>query len=65
MTASFFPVGWMAQGFRSVFRPDSMAGYEPAGAGELDRVAGVLGAWWVIGLVLCLATFRRRRGQDG
>ncbi|MCO1657259.1 ABC transporter permease [Pseudonocardia humida] len=64
-TASFFPVKWMAQGFRSVFLPDSMAAYEPAGTWELDRVALVLGAWCVIGLVLCLTTFRWRRGQDG
>jgi ABC-2 type transport system permease protein len=61
--ASFFPVKWMAQGFRSVFLPDSMAVFEPAGSWEPDRVALVLGAWCVIGLVLCLATFRwRRRG---
>ncbi|WP_214401181.1 ABC transporter permease [Pseudonocardia lacus] len=65
VTASFFPVKWMAQGFRSVFLPDSMAAYEPAGTWELDRVALVLGAWCVIGLVLCLTTFRWRRGQDG
>lgn len=65
VTASFFPVKWMAQGFRSVFLPDSMAVFEPAGSWELDRVALVLGAWCVIGLVLCLTTFRWRRGQGG
>jgi ABC-2 type transport system permease protein len=65
VTASFFPVKWMAQGFRSVFLPDSMAVFEPAGTWELDRVALVLGAWCVIGLVLCLTTFRWRRGQGG
>jgi ABC-2 type transport system permease protein len=65
VTASFFPVKWMAQGFRSVFLPDSMAVYEAAGSWELDRVALVLAAWCVIGLVLCLTTFRWRRSQDG
>lgn len=52
--ASFFPVKWMAQGFRSVFLPDVMVRFEAAGAWELDRVALVLGAWCVAGLALCL-----------
>ncbi|GAA2695818.1 MULTISPECIES: ABC transporter permease [Actinoplanes] len=56
--ASLFPVKWMAQGFRYVFLPDSMKSLEAAGAWELGRIAMVLGAWCVIGLVLCLATFR-------
>lgn len=56
--ASFFPVKWVAQGFRSVFLPDSMAKYEMAGTWELGMTALVLGAWCVVGLVLCLVTFR-------
>lgn len=52
--ASFFPVKWMAQGFRSVFLPDSMVAFEMAGSWEPARVALVLGAWCVAGLVLCL-----------
>ena len=56
--ASIFPVKWTAQGFRSVFLPDSMVFQEAGGAWELGRVALVLGAWCVVGLVLCLATFR-------
>jgi len=56
--ASFFPVKWMSQGFRYVFLPDSMKQYEAAGQWELGRTALVLGAWCVIGLVLCLVTFR-------
>ncbi|MEV6342456.1 ABC transporter permease [Actinoplanes sp. NPDC051851] len=56
--ASCFPVKWMAQGFRYVFLPDSMKSLEAAGQWELGRVALVLGAWCVIGLVLCLTTFR-------
>jgi ABC-2 type transport system permease protein len=56
--ASLFPVKWMGQGFRYVFLPDSMKQYEAAGQWELGRTALVLGAWCVIGLVLCLVTFR-------
>jgi ABC-2 type transport system permease protein len=56
--ASFFPVKWMGQGFRSVFLPDSMAAQEVAGQWEHGRIALVLGAWCVVGLVLTLATFR-------
>ena len=56
--SAFFPVKWMAQGFRYVFLPDSMRTFEAAGQWELGRVALVLGAWCVIGLALCLATFR-------
>ncbi|GAA4590836.1 ABC-2 type transport system permease protein [Actinoplanes octamycinicus] len=56
--ASLFPIKWMAQGFRYVFLPDSMKQFEAAGSWELGRIAMVLGAWCVIGLVLCLTTFR-------
>jgi ABC-2 type transport system permease protein len=56
--ASFFPVKWICQGLRSVFLPDSMASYEMARTWALGRVALVLGAWCVAGLVLCRLTFR-------
>jgi ABC-2 type transport system permease protein len=56
--SSFFPVKWMSQGFRYVFLPDGMKVQEAAGQWELGRTALVLGAWCVIGLVLCLVTFR-------
>ncbi len=56
--AAFFPLKWMAQGLRSVFLPDSMAAVEPAGSWELGRTALVLAVWCVVGLVLCVATFR-------
>ena len=56
--ASLVPVKWMSQGFRYVFLPDSMKQYEAAGQWELGRTALVLAAWCVIGLVLCLVTFR-------
>ena len=57
--ASLFPLKWMAQGLRSVFLP---AGPRRQGAGRSPgssgRVALVLGIWCVIGLVLCVRTFR-------
>jgi ABC-2 type transport system permease protein len=56
--AAIFPLKWMTQGMRSVFLPDSFAANEAAGGWELGRVALVLGAWVVAGLVLCLLTFR-------
>ena len=56
--ASFFPLKWMAQGLRSVFLPDPMAALEPAGTWELGRAALVLVAWCVVGLLLCVTTFR-------
>ncbi|MGZ4649436.1 MAG: ABC transporter permease [Kineosporiaceae bacterium] len=63
--ASVFPLKWMAQGFRSVFLPNALARQEPAGSWELGRVALVLGAWCIAGLVLCVLTFRwQERGAD-
>jgi ABC-2 type transport system permease protein len=62
--ASIFPVKWIGQGFRSVFLPDSVAGMEAGGAWELGRIALVLGAWCVVGLVLCLRTFRWTDSRD-
>jgi ABC-2 type transport system permease protein len=56
--AALFPLKWMAQGLRSVFLPDALAAQEPAGTWELGRVALVLGIWCVVGLVLCVRTFR-------
>jgi ABC-2 type transport system permease protein len=56
--ASLFPLKWMAQGLRSVFLPDALAAKEPAHSWELGRVALVLAIWVVIGLVLCVRTFR-------
>jgi ABC-2 type transport system permease protein len=56
--AAVFPLKWMAQGLRSVFLPDALAAAEPAGSWELGRVAVVLGVWCVVGLALCVLTFR-------
>ena len=63
--AAIFPLKWMCQGMRSVFLPESYAFAEPAGSYELGRVALVLGAWCVGGLVLCLTTFRWTTKRDG
>ena len=56
--ASFFPLKWMAQGFRSVFLPDSFQAVEPAGSWELPEIALILGGWTVAMLVVSLLTFR-------
>ncbi|NYT92800.1 ABC transporter permease [Salinispora sp. H7-4] len=63
--AALFPLKWMCQGLRSVFLPDTFAGQEPGGSYELGRVALVLAAWCVIGLLLCLGTFRWTTRRDG
>jgi ABC-2 type transport system permease protein len=63
--ASVFPLKWMCQGFRSVFLGDAGATLEIAKSYELDRVALVLGAWVIGGLVLCLMTFRWKSRRDG
>ncbi|SEO69314.1 ABC transporter permease [Trujillonella endophytica] len=63
--AALFPLKWMAQGLRSVFLPDALAAEEPAGSWELGRVALVLGLWCVVGLLLCVRTFRWQDRGDG
>ncbi|GII56385.1 transport permease protein [Planotetraspora thailandica] len=63
--ASFFPLKWMCQGFRSVFLGDAGAVFETTKSYELDRVALVLGAWLIGGAVLCLTTFRWKGRRDG
>ncbi|MEV6376001.1 ABC transporter permease [Micromonospora musae] len=63
--AALFPLKWMCQGLRSVFLPDGFGAQEAGGSFELGRVALVLGAWCVIGLLLCLTTFRWTNRRDG
>jgi len=63
--AAVFPLKWMTQGMRSVFLPDAAQAAEPAGSWELGRIAVVLAVWCVVGLVLCLMTFRWRSRSDG
>ncbi len=63
--AAIFPLKWMTQGMRSVFLPDAAQAAEQAGSWELGRIAVVLAVWCVVGLVLCLMTFRWRSRSDG
>ncbi|MFB9235472.1 ABC transporter permease [Plantactinospora siamensis] len=63
--AALFPLKWMCQGLRSVFLPAAFGAQEPGGSFELGRVALVLAAWCVIGLALCLLTFRWTTKRDG
>ncbi len=63
--AEVFPLKWMAQGMRSVFLPDSFETQESSGSWQLETIAIVLAVWCVVGLVLCLRTFRWRRRDDG
>lgn len=58
--AALFPLKWLCQGMRSVFLPDGFAAAEPGGGWEHGHVALILAAWAVLGLVLCLRTFRWR-----
>jgi ABC-2 type transport system permease protein len=61
---AFFPLKWIAQGYRSVFLPESYAPHEPAGGWEHGRTALVLTAWAIVGLLFALRTFRWRNGKD-
>ena len=63
--AAIFPLKWMTQGMRAVFLPDSYAPREAAGSWELGRVALVLGVWVLVGLVLCVRTFRWTSRDQG
>lgn len=63
--AAIFPLKWMCQGLRSVFLGAEGTVLEATGSYELDRVALVLAAWVVGGLVLCLTTFRWKSRRDG
>ena len=63
--AAIFPLKWMCQGLRAVFLPESFGTQEPAGTFELGRVALVLAGWCLLGLVLCLTTFRWTTRRDG
>ena len=58
-----FPLKWLTQGMRSVFLPDEAASAEVAGSWEHGRIALVLVAWVIIGVVVCVRTFRWRRAD--
>ena len=56
--ASVFPLKWLAQGFRSVFLPESFADAEPSGSWEHPMIVLVTLIWLVVGLAVVRATFR-------
>ncbi|MFE2285785.1 ABC transporter permease [Streptomyces sp. NPDC059443] len=62
---ALFPLKWMCQGLRGVFLPQSAAVLEQTGGWEYGRVALVLGAWVLGGLVLCRLTFKWKTHRDG
>jgi ABC-2 type transport system permease protein len=61
---ALFPLKWIAQGMRSVFLPDSFAAQE-VGGWQLPQIALVLAVWTVVGLLLCVRTFRWTRRDAG
>ncbi|MEV0273955.1 ABC transporter permease [Hamadaea sp. NPDC050747] len=63
--AAIFPLKWMCQGMRAAFLPDAFAASEPAGSFELGKVALILGAWCVVGLIASLRFFRWTTRRDG
>ncbi|SEF24294.1 ABC-2 type transport system permease protein [Amycolatopsis pretoriensis] len=63
--AAVFPLKWLCQGMRSVFLPDVFQQYEPGMSWAHGRVALVLAGYGVLGLVLCLTTFRWKGRDDG
>ena len=62
---AIFPLKWLAQGMRSVFLPASAEAAEVGGSWQLPQTALVLGAWTMVGLLVCLRTFRWSRRDAG
>jgi ABC-2 type transport system permease protein len=62
-TAALLPLKWLCQGMRSAFLPDGAGAFEPAGGWEHGRTALVLAAWAIIGVMVCVRTFRWRRSE--
>jgi ABC-2 type transport system permease protein len=61
--AAVFPLKWLTQGMRSAFLPEQAGAFEVAGSWEHGRTAMVLAAWVIIGVVVCVRTFRWRRAD--
>jgi ABC-2 type transport system permease protein len=61
--AALFPLKWLTQGMRSAFLPEEAGAFEIAGTWEHGRTALVLAAWVIIGVVVCMRTFRWRRAD--
>ncbi|MGH8823849.1 MAG: ABC transporter permease [Jiangellaceae bacterium] len=63
--AEVFPLKWMAQGMRSVFLPPEFEANEVSGSWQHGATAVILAVWIVLGLVLCVRTFRWQRRDAG
>ena len=63
--AEVFPLKWMAQGMRSVFLPPELVSTEVSGSWQHPQTAVVLTTWLLVGLVVCLRTFRWVRRDAG
>ena len=61
--AALFPRKWLTQGMRSAVLPDQAGAFEIAGSWEHGRIALVLVAWVIIGVMVCVRTFRWRRAD--
>jgi ABC-2 type transport system permease protein len=61
--AALFPLKWLTQGMRSAFLPEEAGAFEIAGRWEHGRTALVLAAWVIIGVMVCVRSFRWRRGE--
>ncbi len=61
--AAVFPLKWLTQGMRSAFLPEEAGAFEVAGGWEHGRIALVLAGWVIIGVMVCVRTFRWRRGE--
>jgi ABC-2 type transport system permease protein len=56
--ASFFPLKWIAQGYRSVFLPDKYLKVEAGGSWQHGSGAIVLCLWIAGASIICIRTFR-------
>jgi ABC-2 type transport system permease protein len=63
--AEVFPLKWMAQGMRSVFLDPQFESTEVSGSWQHAETAAVLLVWLVVGLALCVRTFRWSRRDAG
>jgi ABC-2 type transport system permease protein len=62
---AIFPLKWLTEAMRSVFLPEDFKAQEVAKSWELPQTALVLTLWAVLGLLLCLRTFRWQRRDAG
>jgi ABC-2 type transport system permease protein len=63
--ASIFPLKWTAQGMRSVFLPPEFEAAEVSGSWQHGLTAVILTVWLLVGLVVCIRTFRWQRRDAG